>query len=49
MRHRFEISQKGEVLSKIMSFLPLKFEYTSYIFPIPWISFTFYVPAEQWF
>ena len=49
MRHRFEISQKGEFLSKIMSFLPLKFEYTSYIFPIPWISFTFYDPAEQWF
>ena len=42
-------SQKAEFLSKIASFLPLKFEYVNYIFPIPSISFTFHVPGEYWF
>ena len=40
---------KAEVLSKITSFLPLKFEYVNFIFLISSISFTFYVPEEYWF
>ena len=38
-------SRKAEFLSKMMSFLPRKFEF---IFPIPNISFTFHVPEEYW-
>ena len=41
--------RKAEFLSRIMSVLPLKFEYANYIFPIPSISFTFLVPEEYWF
>ena len=38
--------KNDEFLRKITSFLPLNFEYTNYIFPIPRISFAFYDPAE---
>ena len=41
--------RKAEFLSRIMSILPLKFEYANYIFPIPSISFTFLAPEEYWF
>ena len=43
------IAKTMKFLSIVTSFLPLKFEYANYIFPIPWISFTFYDPAEYWF
>ena len=39
----------AEFLNKIVSFLPLNFEYANYIFPIPSTSFTFYDPEEYWF
>ena len=39
----------AEFLSKITSFLPLKFECANYIFPIPSISFIVHVPEEHWF
>ena len=42
-------SQNAEFLSKITSFLLLKFECTNYIFPIPSISFTFHIPEEYCF
>ena len=42
-------SRKVEFLSKITSFLPLKFEYASYLFLVQRVSCTFYDPAEYWF
>ena len=39
---------KEKHLSKITSFLPLKFECANYIFPILNISFTFHGTEEYW-
>ena len=42
-------SRKLEFVSEIASFLPLKFEYANYLFPIQRFSCTFYDSAEYWF
>ena len=39
----------AELLTKIMSFLLLKFEHTNYLFPGQRVLCTFYDPAEYWF
>ena len=42
-------SQKVDFLTKNTSFLLLKFEYTSYLFPIQRFSCTFITLEEYWF
>ena len=42
-------SRKVESLSEITSFLPLKFEYANYLFPVQRLLCTFYDPAEYCF
>ena len=42
-------SWKVEFLSEIASFLPLKFRYANYLFPIQRVSSTFFDPVEYWF
>ena len=41
--------RKAVFLRKITSFLSLRFEYKNYIFPMPSILLTFYVPEEYYF